>query len=265
VGIGFLTFVMMSLDFYKYHAVGNDFVLIDNTCGHFSNQSPSSIQELCHRHFGIGADGLILLEPSSVADFKMVYFNADGNLGSMCGNGGRCAVHLAHRLGLVSDHGVFDGPDGVHQFEINDTQISISMGQVSEIKHLDQGLYLDTGSPHLICFRDAIEHLEVGILGRELRDQFGRAGVNVNYVCQKDGQFSMRTYERGVEAETLSCGTGATAAAIAIMESEKSLKESIDLNTLGGTLTVSAQRDGSVYRNVWLSGPVVFVYKGKLQ
>ena len=255
----------MARHFYKYHGTGNDFILMDNTKGAVSDQSPQFIAGLCHRHFGIGSDGLILLEPSMTADFKMVYFNSDGLLGSMCGNGGRCATHLAHALGLVKNQGTFQGPDGLHQFRITEDYISISMGNVTHIEPLEQGLFVDTGSPHLVCFLDEISTLNVAQLGRQLRDDFGALGTNVNFVSEKNGQYHVRTYERGVEAETLSCGTGATAVAIALKEVKGVLQESITLETLGGQLTVSSTKEGAHYINVWLSGPVVSVFKGELR
>ena len=219
---------------------------------------------MCHRNFGIGADGLILLQNTDLADFEMVYFNSDGHPGSMCGNGGRCATHLAQQRSLVGERGSFLGPDGLHQFRINEDEISISMGDVTEVNTLENGLFVDTGSPHLICFVDALSTVNVMAQGRKLRDEFGPSGTNVNFVCQKDGLFSMRTYERGVEAETLSCGTGATAVAIALKEVYGLNQESITLETPGGKLTVSATKKDGHYVNVWLTGPVVFVFKGEL-
>lgn len=255
----------MAGHFYKYHGTGNDFILVDNTKGDFRDPSAERISKLCHRHFGIGADGLILLESSTQADFKMVYFNADGHKGSMCGNGGRCVTHLAHNLGYVPNQGHFEGPDGLHQFRVAHSQISISMGDVFEIRTVKQGLFIDTGSPHLICFRDNIKDLDVATLGRKLRNEFEPGGVNVNFVCKTKNGFSMRTYERGVEAETLSCGTGATAAAIALMETGAVNQGSIALETLGGILSVSCVREDSAYRNIWLTGPVMKVFKGEFQ
>ena len=255
----------MAVHFYKYHGTGNDFILVDNTKGDFRGQSAERISKLCHRHFGIGADGLILFESSTQADFKMVYFNADGHVGSMCGNGGRCVTHLAHELGYVGNEGLFEGPDGLHQFRVGQNEISISMGNVSEIKTVKQGLFVDTGSPHLICFRDNIKDLDVATLGRKLRNEFEPGGVNVNFVCKNNDGYSMRTYERGVEGETLSCGTGATAAAIAIMETTAVNEASIALETLGGVLTVSCVREDSAYLDIWLTGPVRRVFKGEFQ
>lgn len=254
----------MARQFFKYHGTGNDFILIDNTQGGFNDRSADYIAGLCHRHFGIGADGLILLQGSKYADFEMVYFNADGHLGSMCGNGGRCATHFAHQLGLIGTRGTFQGPDGLHEFKIIDDQISISMGDVAQVRTLTQGLFVDTGSPHLICFVDELSTLDVMSEGRKLRDEFGPSGSNVNFVSQKDSGYQMRTYERGVEAETLSCGTGATAVAIALKEVNGLNQESITLETLGGKLTVSSTKKDGKYVNVWLSGPVNCVFKGTL-
>ncbi len=254
----------MARHFYKYHGTGNDFIVIDNTSGEFTFKSPDYIARLCHRHFGIGADGLILLQSSDDADFQMVYFNSDGHLGSMCGNGGRCITHLAHKHGLAGDQGVFLGPDGLHEFKITDNDISISMGAVTRIEPKEHGLFVDTGSPHLVCFCPEINDVDVDSLGRKLRNDFGPAGTNVNFVSHLDGRVRMRTYERGVEAETLSCGTGATAVAIALNELAELKQESITIETLGGALTVSLTKDQHHYSNIWLTGPVVSVFKGEL-
>ena len=252
----------MSLEFFKYHGTGNDFIVVDDRNEHFECQNQSLIQDLCERHFGIGADGLILIQNQTGVHFKMRYFNADGLPGSMCGNGGRCAVHLAKELGIIGQEGVFEAPDGQHHARISDGKISISMSNVSHIQPMEMGLFVDTGSPHVICFYQDVEYLDVNGLGRKMRQEFSEQGANINFVMQDHDGFKMRTYERGVEAETLSCGTGATAAAVAIIETGRSQNSSVELNTLGGRLQVGLQKQGATYKNVWLTGPVVQVYRG---
>lgn len=252
----------MALEFFKYHGTGNDFIVMDDRHEQFECQNQSLIQDLCDRHFGVGADGLILIQNQAGVHFKMRYFNADGLPGSMCGNGGRCAVHLAKELGIIGQEGEFEAPDGRHHARMINGKISISINEVSEIKPMEMGLFVDTGSPHVICFYEDIADLDVDEIGRKMRQEFSEQGANINFVMQNHDGFKMRTYERGVEAETLSCGTGATAAAVAILETGRSQDSSIELNTRGGRLEVGLQKQGSTYKNVWLTGPVVQVYRG---
>jgi len=252
----------MALEFYKYHGTGNDFIIIDDRKKHFDVQDQYYIKHLCDRHFGVGADGLILLQNDTGVHFKMLYFNADGLPGSMCGNGSRCVVHLANELGIFKRDCVFQAPDGQHRARIKDQEISISMSPVSDIQPMEMGLFVDTGSPHVVCFHEDIDHLDIFKLGRKIRDEFGESGANINFVTQNNDKVKMRTYERGVEAETLSCGTGATAVAIAILETGRLSNSSVKLNTIGGCLEVKLKKDGSCYRDIWLIGPAVQVYRG---
>lgn len=258
----------MVINFYKYHGTGNDFIMIDNTKS-LIKLVQSQIKLLCDRHFGIGADGLILIETSENHDFYMQYFNADGRESTMCGNGGRCSVHFAKSLGLVKgNHTIFEAIDGLHKAEINDNIIALQMQNVSKINIEKNYCYLDTGSPHHVEFTKDTDKVNVYEEGKKIRygHPYNEGGSNVNFVTQiEDNVFKVRTYERGVENETLSCGTGVTASAIAAFETGKTNKKNIYLNTLGGQLEVTFEKDNNTYKNVILKGPATFVFKGSIE
>ncbi|NND52191.1 MAG: diaminopimelate epimerase [Flavobacteriaceae bacterium] len=257
----------MTQEFYKYHGCGNDFIIIDNRTNTFDKSDPAKIAELCHRRFGIGADGLILLEDHETLDFKMVYYNSDGNQSSMCGNGGRCITHFAHYLNLLDIKATFEAIDGVHHSILKDDVIRLQMQNVSGIGRMNNDIILNTGSPHIVRLVDDLAKVDIDKSGAELRysETFKDDGINVNFVEKiNDENFKVRTYERGVEAETLSCGTGVTAVAIAmnfIGETEKNL---INLKTPGGDLQVSFEKRTNAYIDIWLVGPAVQVYKGEI-
>jgi len=257
----------MNFSFYKYQGTGNDFVIIDNRQLFFPKNNTKLIAHLCDRKFGIGADGLILLENHPTLDFNMVYYNADGNQSSMCGNGGRCLVHFASFLNMIEKKAVFEAIDGVHNAEIVDELISLKMNDVSTIKMEKDYSFLNTGSPHHVTLCESFEHLDVQTEGAKLRSTlYGKEGANINFVKQVDkNTFAVRTYERGVEAETLSCGTGVTAVAIAMHANGKSASNAIILKTPGGDLKVKFEREGSHYTNIYLVGPAVQVFKGEWQ
>ncbi|KJD35604.1 diaminopimelate epimerase [Tamlana sedimentorum] len=257
----------MAQTFYKYQGTGNDFVMIDNRSQIFDKNNTKQVAFLCDRRFGIGADGLILLENHPELDFKMVYFNADGNESTMCGNGGRCLVAFAKHLGVIKDKAVFEAIDGLHHATIKNDIVSLQMLDVDVVENHKSHVFLNTGSPHHVQFEDAIEAFDIKTLGAKIRYSapYNQAGSNVNFVKKiSDSNFRLRTYERGVEDETLSCGTGATAVAIGmhyIGETEKNL---IDLNVEGGKLQVSFDVENGAYKNVWLIGPAKFVFKGSI-
>ncbi len=260
----------MKLTFYKYQGTGNDFVMVDNRDRKISKNDTKLINHLCDRKFGIGADGLILLENSEDPkdDFKMVYFNADGNESSMCGNGGRCLVAFAEFLGIIEDETRFTAIDGVHDATIRNGQVSLKMQDVPKVSSNEDFLFLDTGSPHHVAFSDNIGLKDIKKEGAAIRysDRYGKAGTNVNFVEAISGDsFSVRTYERGVEDETLSCGTGVTAVAIAAYESGKTKSEEIKLITPGGELSVRFSKTDKGYSDIWLSGPAVQVFKGEIE
>ncbi len=258
----------MQITFYKYQGTGNDFVMIDNRQNLFPKNNHQLISKFCDRKFGIGADGLILLESSDNYDFTMKYYNADGNEGSMCGNGGRCIVAFAKLLKIINTHTTFDAIDGVHKANIIGDLVSLKMNDVLNIKEFSNDFFLDTGSPHHITYVNHITEINVKSRGAEIRygAPYFEKGTNVNFVEQKnENTFSVRTYERGVENETLSCGTGVTAVAIASHRAKKTNQNSIILETLGGSLEVSFTYDNNYYKNVFLKGEATLVFNGKIE
>lgn len=257
----------MDLHFYKYQGTGNDFVLIDNRTSNFKNDT-KIIKKLCDRRFGVGADGLILLENSSLdlSDFKMVYFNADGNESTMCGNGGRCIVAFAKKLGVIESETTFEAIDGLHSATINDGFVNLKMVDVPTVNLSKEASFLDTGSPHHVAFVDDVYDFDVFTQGRRIRNlpnYEAIKGTNVNFIQIKEGVVHVRTYERGVEDETLSCGTGVTAAAITAKMSNKIEDLPVKVITKGGTLEVDFEVEGpNAVKNIWLKGPATFVFEG---
>ena len=258
----------MQIEFYKYQGTGNDFVMIDNRSGFFPKENVQLIAHLCDRRFGVGADGLILLENDSEADFKMVYYNSDGNQSSMCGNGGRCLVAFAKKLKVINNSCTFIATDGLHHATINENgQVSLQMIDVADVKITPEYMFLNTGSPHHVQMVEDLANCNIKEKGAAIRygELYGKAGSNVNFVKQIDANtFSLRTYERGVEDETLSCGTGATASAIAMNAIGKTDSTSIHLNVEGGKLEVSFDKKDGLFTNVFLKGPAEFVFKGEI-
>ncbi|MDD3280975.1 MAG: diaminopimelate epimerase [Bacteroidales bacterium] len=253
--------------FYKYHGAGNDFIIIHNSSLDF-NDNPDYIRTLCQRRTGIGADGLILINPTQKqgVDFKMRYFNADGYEGSMCGNGGRCALAFAHKRGVVKEKGVFMGMDGIHKGFIikeleNGVEVSLHMIDVADIVAFEDGYFLNTGSPHVVKFVDDIHRLDVISEGKRIRHHSNfPQGSNVNFVEIKEDYIFVRTFERGVEDETLSCGTGVTAASLAYSLLHPCLD--VKVKTRGGHFKVSFLKDNNNFKNIMLEGPVCFVFEG---
>jgi len=254
----------MRLPFFKYQGAGNDFILLDNRSGDIRLDT-EQVAGLCHRRFGIGADGLMLLEAAADADFHMVYYNADGHESTMCGNGGRCIAAFAARLGLIRDQASFTAVDGRHRAELlPDGLVRLEMQDVQEIRHEDGYDLLHTGSPHYIKWVADVQAVDVFREGRAVRSlpAFRPKGINVNFVQRLDDSLWVRTYERGVEDETLSCGTGVTAAAIAA-SGEQTGAFHTRIQTPGGTLEVSFRKDTPhTAREVVLTGPAVFVFEG---
>jgi diaminopimelate epimerase len=258
----------MKINFHKYQGTGNDFVMIDNRSNFFPKSNIKLIEHLCDRRFGIGGDGLILLENDEETDFKMVYYNSDGNQSSMCGNGGRCLVAFAKSLNVVQNQATFVAIDGLHHATIDENNIvNLQMKDVDQVNVSNDYVFLNTGSPHHIMLVDDIENLDVKENGSRIRysDLYGKAGSNVNFVKQNsENNFSIRTYERGVEDETLSCGTGATATAIAMNVIAKTNSNSITINVEGGKLEVSFDKNGDNFTNVFLKGSATFVFEGEI-
>jgi len=253
----------MQLEFEKYQAAGNDFIVIDNRLNVFPKQS-ANIKKLCNRKFGIGSDGLILIEDSINGQFNMVFYNPDGSQ-SLCGNGCRAAIRFAESLKLTAEPTSFNAFDGLHKAIIKDKTINLQMGNVKNGRKLEGGLFLDTGSPHFVLFVNNVRQVDVVKEGRKWRNSglFGQGGANINFVeIQDNNKLFVRTYERGVENETLSCGTGVTASALAA--SEKECNSPIKIETKGGMLNVSFQHFENGYKNVWLEGPVEHVFSGTI-
>ena len=257
-------------EFCKYHGAGNDFILIDNRMDNFviDNQK---INQLCNRRLGIGADGLILLNSSadSSIDFNMQYFNADGFEGSMCGNGGRCIVAFAKKLGIITKNTVFAGIDGLHKAEIlasdeTKTKVCLQMKDVEEILPFDDGYFLDTGSPHVVKFVENIQNVNMIAEGKRIRyDSRLANGTNVNFAQIQNNNIFVRTFERGVEDETLSCGTGVTASALAWAKHYSAVSP-ITVHTQGGKFIVSFNYINNLFIDIWLQGETCFVFKGVL-
>lgn len=253
--------------FYKYQGTGNDFVIVDNREVNHSALSQERIRQICDRRFGIGADGFMLLNNKPGYDFEMVYYNADGREGSMCGNGGRCIVQFAHDIGIDRNNFKFLAVDGDHLADISDGLVSLKMMDVSGINQFDGHSVLNTGSPHYVKKVTGLAEMDVYTEGRNIRynSEFNEKGINVNFVeVLENGSLKVRTYERGVEDETFSCGTGVTAAALVFYQQETG-RNSIDIEVLGGKLNVSYNRnaDGS-YDDIWLKGPAVKVFEGSV-
>jgi len=259
----------MQLHFYKYQGTGNDFILADNRQNEYV-LTQQQIHKLCDRRFGIGADGLMLLQNKEGFDFEMKYYNADGKEGSMCGNGGRCMVKFAYHLGIHRELYRFLASDGVHEAEIDiDGIVSLKMKDVSVIKKFRGDYLLNTGSPHYIKLVTDVMHLDVYKKGYEIRHSkdFEEEGINVNFVEQsvEPDKIIVRTFERGVEDETYSCGTGVTAAALVCYHNENGFND-VEVQTLGGHLSVEFDRvDEDRFENIWLCGPAEKVFQGHVE
>ncbi len=256
----------MIIEFFKYQGTGNDFIIIDDRKNVFNEKDNNLISALCERKMGIGADGLILLRNDPKYDFNMIYFNSDGNESTMCGNGGRCIISFAQSLNIINESTLFNAIDGMHKGIILDKVIKIKMNDVSKIQKIDNGLMMNTGSPHYIELVDDLEKIDLEKRGKEINSSrfFIKDGINVNFV-QANQDIYMRTYERGVNSETHSCGTGAVAASIALHNMSLVKDNIIQINTRGGSLEVSFELENGNYHNVWLSGEVDLVYVGEFE
>ncbi|CAL2101132.1 Diaminopimelate epimerase [Tenacibaculum sp. 190130A14a] len=255
----------MILDFYKYQGTGNDFIIVDNRTKTFPKNNIALISKLCDRHFGIGADGVMLLETHETADFRMIYYNADGTQ-TMCGNGARCIVAFAKYLGIIDSKTNFMAHDGEHYAEISDGIVSLHMIDVDEVKVNNHYVFADTGTQHHVQMVNDLTDYPVYEQGKKIRyDVYGVPGSNVNFVQQIDNKtFRVRTYEKGVEDETLACGTGVTAVALAMHATKKTTENNLTLPVEGGTLSVSFNEHNGSYSNIYLSGPATFVFKGQI-
>lgn len=256
----------MQQTFYKYQGTGNDFVMIDNRQQTFDKNNTKHVTFLCNRRFGIGADGLILIENHDKLDFTMIYYNADASM-SFCGNGARCAVAFAKQLGIIDNKTTFEAIDGVHKASIDNGIVKLNMSNVDTVQKHENHVFLNTGSPHHVQFENNIEDFDIKTDGAKIRygAPYNQTGSNVNFVKKIDNEtFRVRTYERGVEDETLSCGTGVTAVALAMHATKKTTEHLVNLNVQGGKLQVSFDVENDKYTNIWLIGPAKLVFKGQI-
>ena len=257
----------MNIPFYKYQGTGNDFVLIDNRTNIFDRERRDIVAQLCHRRFGIGADGFILLQNKEGYDFEMVYYNADGNESTMCGNGGRCIVQFAYDLGVIGAETRFLAVDGGHDAQVKNGLVYLHMIDVHAVNDLgSQAFFLNTGSPHYVKQVEQIEQYPIFEQGKSIRysEAFKPGGTNVNFMEMQGKTLFVRTYERGVEDETYSCGTGVTAAAIAA--SKMGATVPVAVKTLGGDLQVSFSQTGeNKYTDIYLIGPAKRVFEGQIE
>jgi diaminopimelate epimerase len=253
----------MLIEFFKYQGTGNDFIVINNFTGEYKEPSTNLIQKMCDRKFGIGADGLMLIEKSGLADFKLIFFNPDGSE-SFCGNGSRCAVKFVYEVHLIQKTEMsFEAFDGVHNAKIQTDSVSITMRDVSEVEQDPNGIFINTGSPHLVIVKDDVEAVKIMDEGSKFRYNklYEPIGTNVNFLQVIDEGIKIRTYEKGVENETLSCGTGVTAAALVYASLYKT-NSTVNVLTKGGKLNVSFVQDNNSFTQVKLEGPAEFVFKG---
>ena len=256
----------MKINFTKYEGNGNDFIIIDDRKEEFSEDNVLMISKLCDRKFGIGADGLILLRKHKVYDFQMIYFNSDGNESSMCGNGGRCLVSYALQLDIDLKTNSFLAIDGVHKFKVVDNEIYLKMNDVKDIVVKNGYNFLNTGSPHVVQIVENVDEINVYEQGKKIRKQFQEMnGVNVNFVSFNNDIIKCRTFERGVENETLSCGTGVVAVALYVFKKKKISDNKIIVSTKGGSLSVSFKNDGNSFREIWLKGDINKIFDGLIE
>lgn len=263
-----MNYKLKSIHFQKYHGAGNDFIMADARNSSFIIPGEEFIRKMCDRHFGIGADGIMFLQSSPDNDFRMKYFNSDGREGTMCGNGGRCIVAFARHCGIIKDHYAFEAIDGIHTATYTpDGNICLKMNGVSDIVHFPDGIFADTGSPHFIIAHPSPHQEDMNVWGKKYRydTRFGQGGANVNLIYSEGNTITIATFERGVEAETLACGTGAVAAAIAVAETSDEIHSEYAVKAKGGQLHVHLKKEsGGSYSDIYLTGPAEFVFSGEI-
>jgi len=253
------------MQFYKYHGTGNDFIIIDNW---FENifLSESQIQKLCDRNFGIGSDGLLILKCHKLYDFEMQFFNPDGSEATFCGNGARCIAAFARYLDIISDKTVFMAKDGLHEVYFIDNEVVVKMKNVDLIKNFDDYFYVNTGTHHVVKFVENVDLVDIMNQSPEIRyhKNFEPYGTNVNYVQICDNYLKIRTYEKGVEKETLACGTGVVASALVYAHAYNFAKNDILVKAKGGDLNVKFLKENNIFTNIYLQGNAVLVFKGEI-
>ncbi len=261
-------FVVMEVAFTKYHGTGNDFIIIDDRKGSIKKKlSRAKIKALCTRRFGIGADGLILLGSSKKEDFSMTYYNADGGVSSMCGNGGRCLVHFAYELNVFKENCSFMAIDGLHEAYVKNDLVHLKMSDTLLPEKVRKDYFLNTGSPHYVQFVEMVDGIDVFKKGQKIRysTKYAEEGVNVNFVQLDKKGLKVATYERGVEDETYSCGTGVVASALISHYAQKLTSKSISISTKGGRLKVKFKALADRYNEIWLIGPAKVVNTGMIR
>lgn len=257
----------MNIHFYKYQGAGNDFILIDNRDHTIDHHNPKLISGLCNRRFGVGGDGIIFLQTKEGFDFEMIYYNADGQPSSLCGNGGRCIVAFAYHLNIIKDVTNFLAVDGAHYAKVSESGnwVSLKMSDVGTVTRDDEAYVLDTGSPHYVKLVDHLKEKNVYNEGYAIRNNatYKQKGINVNFVEPLTDGYFVRTFERGVEDETYACGTGVTAVALAMAKHNNQLGTiNTPIKVLGGNLNVQFNYDGITFTNIFLEGPAVRVFEG---
>jgi diaminopimelate epimerase len=261
----------LKIKFHKYQGAGNDFIMVDNRKNMVDHHHPELISRLCDRRFGIGGDGVLFLQDKEGYDFEMVYYNADGQPSSMCGNGGRCIVAFAKYLGIIDNETDFLAVDGRHHAKIteNGDWVSLQMIDVNEISLDGDAYVLDTGSPHYVKLENGgLKEKDVYQDGYAIRNNnaYKAKGINVNFVEPLNDGFFVRTFERGVEDETFACGTGVTAVALAMAKHNKQTgKLNTPIKALGGDLNIRFETDGEHFKNIFLEGPAVRVFEGEVE
>ncbi|RYY35530.1 MAG: diaminopimelate epimerase [Sphingobacteriaceae bacterium] len=260
----------MKLYFYKYQGAGNDFILVDNRENTVNHNNPQLLDRLCNRRFGIGGDGIMFLQNHPEYDFEMVYYNADGNPSSMCGNGGRCIVAFAKFLGVIDSETEFLAVDGPHYAKISaeGDWVSLQMIDVADVQRDADAYVLNTGSPHYVTLADNLKDKNVYAEGLAIRnnDTYRAEGININFVEPNDGGYFVRTFERGVEDETFACGTGVTAVALAMAKHHSQTGHiTTPVKVLGGNLSINFNYDGEQFTDIFLEGPAKQVFEGKIE
>lgn len=258
------------LSFYKYQGAGNDFILVDNRNLDYAHIMPQKLAQLCDRRFGVGGDGIMFLEPADGYDFKMVYYNADGNPSSMCGNGGRCIVAFAKFLGVIGSETTFIAVDGPHyaKVSVDGEWVSLQMIDVTTIERDGEDFVLNTGSPHYVKFDSRVAEKDVFTEGRAIRynNTYKEKGININFVEPKSDHLFVRTYERGVEDETFACGTGVTAVALAnAYKKQETGTHETAIKVLGGNLNIKFNYNNGIFTHIFLEGPAKQVFKGEVE
>ena len=256
--------VLKNLKFYKYQGTGNDFIMLDSYHEEI-NLSETEIKHLCNRNFGIGADGVIFIKRHPDFDFEMDYYNSDGSSATFCGNGGRCIVAFAKQLHIIDEEADFIAKDGEHHATINDDIVKLEMQNVNNIEQINNDYFLNTGTVHYVIFCENIDEVNVREKGREIRNrpEFQPVGTNINFVEIMNNSLKIRTYEKGVEAETLSCGTGVVASALCYAKKNNITKNSITVSAKGGDLKIFFNKKGHKFIDIWLEGKAEFVFEGE--